>query len=214
MSAELFEEIIDRVHAANSNAFNGKDFVSLVALGNAWDPFAGQAFHSTQFPGSSPYWDDDGFAIDLGHLGATSTTIATTFAHEYGHLIDLRDRGGYSGGPIYWGHKTGVYDLMYHRGFGSNHILRPFCSKDLVKLGWITSSMIQVVTANTTGITLKDIRNTPSPGDKVLCKIGVSSGDTLLIENHQDTGQDAIPYNGKGLLIWHSKHLRKNNFLK
>lgn len=194
----VFEEIIERVYLADTTAFEGKDFVALVALGNPWWG-GGQAFRtSLTFPGSSAYWDSTGFAVDLGNLGASSTVIAMTSAHEYGHLVGLSDK---SGG---WGRRTGVYDLMYNRGFGNNFKLKPFCSNDLSNLGWIEQDNIQTVMSNTTGITLKDIRNTPSAGQKVLCKILLpATRDTLLVENHQDTGQDTV-YNGKGLLIWHS----------
>lgn len=66
--------------------------------------------------------------------------------------------------------------------------------------------MVTTVTTDQSGVSLKDMRVKPTGNEKVLCKIAISTtNEYFLVENHQDSGFDKDPYNGKGLLIWHVK---------
>ncbi|MEJ2053110.1 MAG: hypothetical protein P8X42_04235, partial [Calditrichaceae bacterium] len=192
----------------------------------------------------------DGTKVYHGAWGEGSTTFwpqtMWTITHEIGHRIayavgassdrlTFPDRGVDRSANIYRpGHgsvttrvMTGTYDLMYHSyKLSTENSLYgqvPFCSFDLIRMGWIAPDEIIEIKADSVSeindIKLTDMRKQLTSRQKAegyhrIAKIYLKedyyrdNDDYFLVEYHKGTDYDRHFSNydegiGEGILVWH-----------
>lgn len=126
----LNKEILEKIESQKGSGFFKEiEVICMLYRGNNWGDISGYG----QLPIASGY---SGSFAGVGTMqeikdSASEAILPCVICHEYGHLLGLHDRNG-----GVWGELTGIYDLMYHHflGYGLNSMVRPLCSRDLVKL--------------------------------------------------------------------------------
>lgn len=188
-TADINEEIIQKVYNDYPNAFIGADLVMVNYLYNLMASTGLYVYNQINLPGIY-------IGTTICNDWLTENAYKWQYAHEYGHALGLNHTR----------EQVGIYDLMQNKIKGS--FTCPLYIRQLDNLNWINSSRKKLITAwadDDQTVTLQQVR---SGAGQIFCKIlfiGVAGTETFIISNHQPTNIYDGDYAGSGLLLWHDR---------